>query len=79
MLGLPDTSSVLHEHIEKLFKEKASAIIEEEIAKAYKGNKKIEDIEIVIPREPEDLYFKIFGTIIEFKGQNIIQLVLREN
>ena len=80
MLQLSSIESVLNEPLEILFKEKASIIIKEEIEKAYKGNKKIEDIDIIISRdEDEDLYIKIFGTIIEFKGQNIIQLVLREN
>jgi len=79
LLCLNDINEVLHQSISNLFKEKATSIIIDEIDKAFKGNKKIEDIEIVIPKEPEDLFFKIFGTIIEFKGQNIVQLVLREN
>ena len=48
----------------------------------YLGNLNdfLPDIDIIVSRDgDEDLYIKIFGTIIEFKGQNIIQLVLREN
>ena len=80
MLNILDVNNVLHHSIQELFLDKATDVILNGIEKAAKGNKKIEDTDIVIPGgEQEDLYIKIFGTIIEFKGQNIIQLVLREN
>lgn len=80
MLEISKIESILHCSAEELFLKKASEIIFIEVENASKGNKKIEDVEVVIPRDGiEDLFLKIFGTIIEFKGQIIIHLVLREN
>lgn len=80
MLEISNFENILHCSVEELLLEKAAEIIHREIEKAAKGNKKIDDIDVVIPRDGiEDLFLKIFGTIIEFKGQIIIQLVLREN